>query len=144
MSNFKVCLCCGRDLEEKRHFAPGMSACGLCMAMPIDEIVRTTARTRDLRHNLIGSTRAARTAARRDAKLALYAKHGKRCGACHYPKPASDYAKLERSGDGLQAVCRACCQLRITLVRRPGGKQLWEACRDQLRAKAAEQFPAAK
>lgn len=83
---------------------------------------------------LIHAPESGIVANRREARLADYAKYGKKCGDCHaYKNPATDYNKAADNGDGLQYSCKACIALRYNLGKMDNGRAIWITTRASLR-----------
>lgn len=130
------CICCGND-KPSWDFAPGRDLCSLCMLLPPDAAVKSALEARRRADAAARNSKQGRKAARIAAKLEMYSRYGKRCSACHHPKPAEDYDSCAPQPDGLQPNCRACNKLwRLTV--KSGGVQAWHIVRAALRATSPE------
>jgi len=136
MSNAIVCLCCGQD-KPSYDFRPGHQICTLCDTLSAAEATIMARATFSAQHKFMTATKDGRRQARIAAKLVSYETTGKRCTACHCPKPPSAYNKCAPAPDGLQPICRGCNELRVASIKN-GGLTAWRTIRAALRASSPE------
>jgi hypothetical protein len=128
------CLCCGRERPASDFYA-GAVACSMCLTRPASEIVTLTRETVRREYAIAAYTKDGRKRARIEAKLGVYMVSGKRCTACHTPKPPEAFNKCAPAPDGLQPICRSCNETRVAVMR-SGGLKAWHVVRDALRAQS--------
>lgn len=135
------CQCCGHDRPSSDFYA-GAIGCSLCLTRPANEIITLTRETMRREYAVATYTKNGRKAARVAAKMEKYHATGKRCTACHHPKPPEAYNKCAPMPDGLQPICRSCNALRVASIKGGAatgtGMQTWHAIRAALRASSPE------
>ena len=129
-----TCQCCGAA-KSMEQFKPLTVICLACLGLPIDSVVRLTRATLTREHASYDTNKQDKRATKRSKALALHALNGKRCSACWHAQPITNFDACETRTDGLQANCRVCNKLYVTL-RATGGMPLWRATRDAMRATA--------
>lgn len=134
------CQCCGRTLPDTqmRQLTP-VAVCIHCAILSPVAAVELARDTSAREYAATHFTQTGRRQARVLAKLASYAVTGKRCGCCHQYKPVEGFNQCAPRPDGLQAACKACNKLRLTVIAQPNGAATWRAIRDAMRAQAAAQ-----
>lgn len=129
------CICCGRYLSADQYL-PRMKICALCNTRDANDVAISTAATWQREHAHLTETREGRRESRQLAKRETYALTGKKCGACHHHKPPESFGACATRGDGLQANCKACNKMRVSIVSNGGAVSQWHLVRDALRAAA--------
>jgi len=136
------CVCCGRA-KPIYDYAPMSNICSICTGLSAREAANMARATTVAQINLERNTKDGRKLKRQEDKAAQYASAGKRCGSCHSIKPAGDYAKCAPRADGLQQDCKACNNMKATLLRMGGKLSDWHKVQSALRTQN-DAIPAAK
>lgn len=129
------CICCAR-LMPYHSFAPGSVICNPCSIMAPQDIAIMTRNTIERQNAIRAETAAGRREVRQLLKMEEYAKAGKRCSACHHYKLPEHFGACASRGDGLQANCKGCNKLRLTIVESGLGLSTWHQTRNALRSTA--------
>ena len=133
-----LCIACNRSLPAQ-EFARNSKICPFCAMLPANDVAILTLRTHEARQIYLQGSITGRKEARRLAKLAQLEITGKRCTHCHGYKAPDQYNKCAPMADGLQPGCRACNQIRHTILASApmGGLKQWHTIRDALRLQNA-------
>ena len=134
-----LCIACNRSLPAQ-EFARNSKICPFCAMLPANDVAILTLRTHEARQIYRQQSITGRKEARRLAKLAQLEVMGKRCTHCHGYKKPDQYNRCAPMADGLQPGCRACNQIRHTILASApmgGGLTQWHTIRDALRLQNA-------
>jgi hypothetical protein len=130
------CPCCGHD-RPTSEYRPASHVCNFCIALTASDATILARETMGREIAISTQTKEGKKRARVAARLEHYARHGKRCSACHHYKPADAYNACAPQPDGLQPICRSCYTIRQATVK-SGGLTQWHAVRDAMRANSPE------
>lgn len=130
-----TCICCNRTLPYHMYAARNQ-ICNPCTLLSPNDIALTTRLNVERQYTIRAETTAGRRESRQLAKLAKYAITGKRCSAgWHYLLPSA-FGVCQTRGDGLQANCKSCNKLRVSIINTGGSTSMWHTIRDAIRASA--------
>lgn len=129
------CLCCGRDVA-RHQYLPGKQICALCNTMDANDVAIMTFNTINKRQAYLAESKAGRKEARVLKRLEAYAITGKRCGAGQHYLPISAFGACATRGDGLQANCKGCNKIFISLMQSGNSMDTWHKVRDAMRVAA--------